>query len=230
MKSLPILSTVLALGLVFANQAHAFSITTTGTIQYGWDDLGIFGTDTGDLSGLGYSFTTSMDTSLNSYHYSDSATAQSQGGTDLDENSVQRVSYSVTVNGNTYNYTDWNTGNVVGVSNDPIHAYEHVEVVSEETHDNEDYSRIYVHQLVIDLGEFLTGTSIDQSVAYAVTSHNDLSRTLFMMGPDVYFYADITYVSLNPITAVPEPTTFSLLGLGLLGLGFVRRHMKSYIG
>jgi hypothetical protein len=104
-----------------------------------------------------------------------------------------------------------------------------------------------VVDLVGDLGGYFIfsfgNLAIDESYAFttyigAAGTETDLLTAFGLVGVEAYSFtndndADVTFgygfagLGLPPIIDVPEPATFGLLGLGMLGLGYARRRRQA---
>lgn len=96
-------------------------------------------------------------------------------------------------------------------------------------------SQISANQVSISLGGngiAYTGTSVSGSSAAVVsfTSQNNIPGTITQILAAVQTAGGFTNsvsATYDTASAVPEPMTFSMLGIGLLGLGLLRRHKRS---
>lgn len=228
------ITAIASAGLLGTAQAEVVTFTLSGTIDVGFDMLGVFGARNGDLAGL--QFTQTISTNLSGY-------------------SLNSTYHSLAYQNN--NATFWGS---TRVGNGPAYNWSVSGVVGQYTLNDYLSANVYAYRDLLTLsagGGGLQGHTPDgkllnaQNVLYSTSSpflpsidpHQTLSFTTnaaqfsegyfhLSTGPGYYqttFFDSgngVATVSLNP---VPEPETWAMMvaGLGMLGFLAKRRHAAS---
>ncbi|QYF94724.1 PEP-CTERM sorting domain-containing protein [Massilia sp. PAMC28688] len=217
-KFAAVTATVSSLLLSSTAVAAPWEFTTTGTISYGYDYSGVFGS--ADLTGQSYSLTTMIDPSSysNGYGYQDSVVNSQYGSVNA------AVTQKVTIGGVTKSYSFDLTEYTWGHSylNDSANfnqAYQYVSGTTTGAETLTAYSSVYSYA-----NNFLTTLDFAQNMSYtaATTDYGYAYFNLIGNRGQTYFQATPSTVSINAAD-VPEPAPLALFGLGLVALAYARR-------
>jgi hypothetical protein len=197
-------SIVVLAGLTVGAQAELVKVTYDGTIAIGQDGGGLFGTTSnlaGDTVVVVYTFDTTQGTTLAS------ATQNYALGGSLFGNASPAISASITIGGVTQTIGGGYFGVINGINNANY---------SFQSHEAQQDDSNYVYSSVTAESGALRA-SITSVFKYTVQS-GDTAFGAFQLG-------DQTYASFAPtsITAVPEPSTWAMMLLGLGALGVAAR-------
>ena len=233
-RLLSVVASVACIGLAAPASATIITATYHGTVNDGTDFAGVFGGVAGSsLAGLAFTSIYTFDTTLGTPV---SVTGGSCGiGCTYDQNytsggtayetSSPSLGASLIINGISVTFDGSYFGKISG--------YHDSNGLSENFHAADNSPTSYLQNYVNGLG--LTSLPIDINATYAWNpsmgaSQYGLSVISDSVGNQLY-YADLystggTLDVTSDTTSVPEPATFSLLALGLLGLGAVRRRNR----
>jgi PEP-CTERM motif-containing protein len=222
-KLVSVVAGVAMLGGVSQASAAIMDVTYTGTVNYGTDTLGIFGTAGADLAGSSWVATYTFDTSLG--HTSSSPNYNDvEGGPASPYNNTSPVlSSMITINGVGRavdgSYFGWESGYNNGTRSSQYQVVQN-------------YNSGHNESLVDYISSPHAGlpASITTPFTYPVhVGHDDPQGSYYLQigGSDESIYAiPATLTVSNHVGAVPEPSTWAMLLLGFAGVGFAAYRKK----
>jgi len=144
------------------------------------------------------------------------------------------LSHSLTGDSNNkgnFNYDAWNPGesglDSVGYMRLLSYKEDYNDELSLYTFDNE--MDVAFNAYLSEWPEFTDGYSVNTLGKYLSNAHHSDSKwspgyaTVYLWQGQEIFYAHTIQRGIRIVSNVPEPSTLPLLGLGIIGLGFVRR-------
>ena len=206
-----------ALGALLSTSAFADIVTETytGTVSNGLDATGLFGSKNADLSGLTYTATYVFDTAVpGAAHNSPGATFFTYGG----GVNTPAVSAAMTINGHTFTtnglgHAELDASNM---SSGSFQTYAQANAAFGSQFDN-------FLETQDPAAPYPTSLSSPFTYTYLAVGTSSAYGT-FKIGLDQLFLSPTT-VTLT--AAVPEPSTWAMMILGLAGVGFMTCRRKN---
>jgi hypothetical protein len=254
-KVLGVTAFLALVGFTFPASATIIEVTYTGTVSYGFDSTGVFGSPNTDLGGDAYKATYLFDTTLG-YTLSNPAYNYALGGSEyplplppppapvstappVPSPSLGAV---VIINGRSLAVVGSYYGVVLGVNNGPGIFSQGPGIFSQADAYAEDFSAnalTFSDKSIQNYIQNRTGTipaSITSSYTYTVGPNDSAggfiydvvySKILGQYSTGTYAYLDPATLTYSVVSDVPEPATFALVCVGLLGLIVLLRKRRS---
>jgi hypothetical protein len=224
-KLVSVVAAVAMLGGVSQASAAIMDVTYTGTVSYGIDTFGLFGTAGANLTGKSWVATYTFDTSLGN-PYSAPDTSYASGGSQYG-NTSPVLSSMITING---------VGKAVGGSywgNDYAYNYgsssHQYHVAENYSSGHKEHLENYIHSFSGSLPASIT-TPFTHTVGGKDNAYYGTYYLTNGTGYDsiIANLATLT-VSNHVVAAVPEPSTWAMMLLGFAGVGAMtyRRSRKN---
>ena len=191
-------------------------VTYTGTISRGNDPNGVFG-QAGSLNGK--SFETSYVFDTGSFPDASPSLNSVFGGTALGSPSPLIDPAVLTIGGVSIDIRGNLVGEIQGINQGPG-------AFSEQLHRAYDTNGSAVENSIFNYSGGLPA-SITTPFIYHVTSSDGGSSGFSAFGASGNMTVDTLTVSLTPTPSVPEPSTWAMMILGFLGLGFMAYRRKN---
>jgi hypothetical protein len=219
-KSLTALSLLALCAASFASPAKAtiVYVTVIGTVSSSdgpqVDVSGLFGG--GDLSGDAYTAQYAFNTSLGATMSSTAANYAYGGSGSYAPSPPNPISpslgASLTISGHTYSITGTEGGEIYGYNNGAV----------SETLAFAANANFYLQSLIYGLNSAISASI---TTPFSIEpAYDDEAESDFVGGEaNLKFGISLYTLSLIDPTAVPEPASIALFGIGILGLGWLRR-------
>jgi hypothetical protein len=197
-------------------EATVVYVTYTGTISRGDDPSGVFG-QAGSLNGKSFEVGYVFDTG--SYPDTNPALNFVFGGTNFGSPSPLIDPAVLTIGGVSIDIRGNLVGEIQGINQGPG-------AFSEQLHSAWDTNGSVVENSIFNYSGGLPAT-ITTPFIYHVTSNDGGSSDFSAFGASGNMSVDTLTVSLTPLSAVPEPSTWAMMILGFVGLGFMACRRKN---
>ena len=203
----------------------AWTVTFNGTIEQGFDNSGVFGVAGTNLRGLSFSQTVSIDTAPPAW------TVQNGSPIHQDISGYgPRFTDTVTVNGHSVTFQVAATSYGRQFLFDEFSTrhtgadYLYSDQRGMTGPGNGDTLRAFQYANSYNTG-FVPGLDFNQSISHAGSGLTTWSEFVITGQNHANFFGNANSVAVN---AVPEPETYAMMVVGLLGLGWaVRRKAKA---
>ena len=224
-KFVSVVAGVAMLGGVSQASAAIMDVTYTGTVYYGTDTLGVFGTAGASLVGSSWVVTYTFDTSLG-HTASTSTESYAYGGYYYGSAYPSPVlSSMITINGASRavagSYFGYDFGENYG-------TFSHQHHVAQDY----DYSSGYHEQVLNDIFNYYGSllASITSPFTHIVDANDSTSGIYHLTngtGEADNIYANLTTLTVSEhVAAVPEPSTWAMMLLGFAGVSFAAYRKK----
>jgi hypothetical protein len=219
-KLVSVVAAAAMLGGVSQASAAIMDVTYTGTVSYGIDTLGVFGTAGANLAGSSWVATYTFDTSLG-HSYSSSNYNEVYGGS-IYNNTSPVLSSMITINGVGQAVGGSYAGVVYGLNNGGFSKQYHTAEYHSSGHTE------YLENYITNTNGSLSA-SITTPFTYTVDA-NDTSNAYYYLtngtGYDSITASLATLTVSDHVAAVPEPSTWAMMLLGFAGVGFAAYRKK----
>jgi hypothetical protein len=197
-------------------EATVVYVTYTGTISRGDDPSGVFG-QAGSLNGKSFEASYVFDTGS----FPDTSLTENFvfGGTAFGTPSPVIDPAVLTIGGVSINIRGNSVGEIQGINQGPG-------AFSEQLHRAYDTNGSVLENSIFNYSGGLPA-SITTPFIYQVTSIDGGSSDFSAFGASGNMSDDTLTVSLTPLSAVPEPSTWAMMILGFVGLGFMAYRRKT---
>ncbi len=225
LKSFAVAS-VLALSTLAINAqaSQTWTVTTQGHINYGWDSTGVFGAAGQDLAGL--SFTQSITASIDPAQWTG---GYSGGYFQYLNGSGPAFTNTVTVNGHSATFSVTTISGRLYISNavsngntDGYYDYIYTSLYGNTAAGGQLETQQYAYSYTT---AFVPTLDFTQQISQNTSDPSFITNSSFNISGNqtAYFRANFDTLTVNAVSAVPEPGTYAMLLAGLGLMGFVAR-------